>query len=320
VADEKLEWQRAEAPLDVPLDTMRAIFARALPGHALNDASPIGGGLSNTLFYLVADGLNDAFVLRFYTRDGAACHKEVHLHRLVRAAVPVPEIVYADEEAAIPHAVMRWVDGPTFRDIRQSGDAEAIAACARSIGWTLAHIASFDFPLEIGVRPIEGSDVIPRLVEQFLEAPAAQPRLEPQARDEIREYVRRRASRLRDFDGERALVHSDFGSPNLVMKQTGGTWEVAAVLDWEFAFGGSPLCDVGHILRYERRDAPRMEPHFSLGFREAGGRLPADWRDLARAMDLTALLEFLSRPGLPDSIQPEIVGLVMATVEGRDTR
>jgi aminoglycoside phosphotransferase (APT) family kinase protein len=321
VADEKLEWQRAQAPLDVPLDTVRAIFARALPGRALDDVSPIAGGLSNTLYRLRTAGLNDTFVLRFYTRDCAACRKEVHLHRLLRGTVPVPEIIYAEPEAAPPYAVMRWVDGPTFREIRQGRDAAAIAQCARSIGQTLAHIASSSFPPEIGAPAIHGRDVIPRLVEQFLEAPAARHRLEPEARDGIREYIRRRASRLRDFDAERSLVHSDFGSPNLVMKQPGGRWEVAAVLDWEFAFAGSPLCDIGHILRYERCSAPRMEPpHFSIGFREGGGSLPGDWRDLSRAMDLTALLEFLSRSGLPDSVQPEIVELVMATVEGRDTR
>jgi hypothetical protein len=48
------------------------------------------------------------------------------------------------------------------------------------------------------------------------------------------------------------------------------------VLDWEFAFLGSPLLDVGHFLRYERAARPLREPHLSRGFLEDGGKLPED--------------------------------------------
>jgi aminoglycoside phosphotransferase (APT) family kinase protein len=328
VPDDKAEWQPAAPPLELPLDALREIFARAVPRHALADAAPLAGGLSNTLYRLRADGLDDTFVLRLYTRDPAACRKEIDLHRLVRGAVPVPEIVYADPDAGVPHTVMRWVDGPTFREIKQCRDAAAIAESAYSIGETLARIGTFAFPrpgcigpaLQIGAPLIEGSDVVPRFVEQCLESLVTQCRLAPDSRRRVREYIRQWAPRLREFENDRALVHSDFGSPNLVVERVGGRWQVAAVLDWEFAFAGSPLCDLGHIMRYERRRSPRLEPHFSRGFRDSGGVLPDDWFDLGRAMDLTALVEFLTRPTLPASIVPEIVELVLATVEGRDVR
>jgi aminoglycoside phosphotransferase (APT) family kinase protein len=66
------------------------------------------------------------------------------------------------------------------------------------------------------------------------------------------------------------LVHNDFGNRNILVRQENGKWGVAAILDWEFAFSGSPLLDVGHFLRYERRGAPLREPHFSQGFVEHG--------------------------------------------------
>jgi aminoglycoside phosphotransferase (APT) family kinase protein len=66
---------------------------------------------------------------------------------------------------------------------------------------------------------------------------------------------------------------------------------VAAVLDWEFAFSGSPLLDVGHFLRYERAAQPLREPQFSRGFVEHGGKLPEDWRHVVRVIDLTALAD-----------------------------
>jgi aminoglycoside phosphotransferase (APT) family kinase protein len=232
--------------------------------------------------------------------------------------VPVPEIVYAEPDAAIPHVVMRWVEGPTFREIKQQRDAVAIAGAAHAIGGTLARIGSFTFPRPGRIGPCIDAgapfDSVAQFVERCLEAPALLPRLVPHARKRVREYMREWAPRLREFECDHSLVHSDFGSPNLVMQCVAGRWQVAAVLDWEFAFSGSPLVDLGHMMRYEQRSSSRLEPHFSRGFREAGGILPADWFALGRAFDLTALLEFLTRPALPESIVPEVVGLVMATL------
>jgi aminoglycoside phosphotransferase (APT) family kinase protein len=297
---------------------LRAIFSRALPGHRLAAAEPLAGGLSNTLYRLRTEDLPDTFVLRVYTRDPAACRKEMDIHRLVRGTVPVPEIVYADPDGAPPHALMRWVEGPTFRDVKHSRDADAVAECAQAIGETLAGIGAFRFPrpgaigpgLEIGARYPAVAD----FVEECLRSPVTQERLAVDTRDRVRAYIHRWTPRLREFDSESTLVHSDYGSPNLVMRCEGGRWQVAAVLDWEYAFSGPALCDIGHMMRYERRESPRLEPHFSRGYLEAGGVLPDDWFELGRAMDLTALLEFLTRPGLPASITPEIVGLVEATV------
>jgi hypothetical protein len=71
------------------------------------------------------------------------------------------------------------------------------------------------------------------------------------------------------------------------------------------------------MLRYERRSTPRIEPHFSLAFREHGGSLPPNWSELSRILDLTALCEFLARPSLPEEIVPELMELILATIENR---
>jgi hypothetical protein len=93
---------------------------------------------------------------------------------------------------------------------------------------------------------------------------------------------------------------------------------VAAVLDWEFAISSSPLADIGNFLRYERAARPIAEPHFSAGFMRAGGRLPHDWRRLARIADLVALCDGLTHDELPDAVTVDLVELVRATVEDRD--
>ena len=115
-------------------------------------------------------------------------------------------------------------------------------------------------------------------------------------------------------------MHSDFNSPNIIVDRIGGHWVVVGVLDWEFAFSGSQLFDIGNMLRYERRSRPCLEPHFSAGFVENGGALPGNWRELSRVVDLTALCEFLTRPALPETIIHEVVELISATLDGREAQ
>jgi fructokinase len=94
----------------------------------------------------------------------------------------------------------------------------------------------------------------------------------------------------------RQLVHSDFNGKNLLVLDRGDRWSISAVLDWEFAFSGSPLVDVGNMLRFRAAYPPSFVSGFIAGFREAGGDLPSDWQEVSEALDLYALADFLTRP------------------------
>ena len=91
------------------------------------------------------------------------------------------------------------------------------------------------------------------------------------------------------------LVHSDFNPKNLVVAQDGAGWRVSAVLDWEFAFAGPPLTDVGNMLRFGDDLPDGFEDAFIESFAAGGGELPPDWRRIAEALDLVALLDLAAR-------------------------
>ena len=112
----------------------------------------------------------------------------------------------------------------------------------------------------------------------------------------------------------------DFGKRNPLVRNIGGRWSVAAVVDCEFAVSGPPLVDLGHLLRYEQALRPTAEPRFSAGYSNAGGSPPENWRKLARVVDLVALCESLTHDQLPDKVVAELLELVCATVENRDPR
>jgi fructokinase len=134
----------------------------------------------------------------------------------------------------------------------------------------------------------------------------------PEWRGRVHDLLWRWESELAALNRDPRLVHGDFNRRNLLVQPVKGRWQVAAVLDWEFAISGSPLADAGAFLRYEKPLAPLAALHFSHGYRAAGGQLPEDWRSLSRCLSLAATCESLTHEDLPAAIALELVDLLMA--------
>ncbi len=295
----------------------------------MSEVRSLTGGRRNANFKVRLDTGTDWFVVRIYEHDASLCQKEVDLIRLISGSVSVPDVIYAEPgglENLSPFVVMRYVEGITFRELKHSGNPEEIAEAAFSIGETLAGIGRFKFPKSGWLAPgptvtkplLEGIDASPRFVDLCLASTNLQRRMNEGLRDRVHSLVWSRAASFAAVDFETSLVHGDLGKHNLMVGRDLGRWRVAAVLDWEFAVSGSPLIDLGHFLRYERAARPFAEPHFSQGYRHAGGTPPDDWRGMARVVDMTALVESLTHEQLPDEIVEELLELINATVEDRD--
>jgi aminoglycoside phosphotransferase (APT) family kinase protein len=320
---------RAEPRRGLPAPVLERIVHAAFPGCRVLSSEPLGDGKRNANLKLQLDPAPKPVVLRIYEHDPSLCRKEVDLMRLVGGSVPVPEVIHAEPhgwEDLPPFTLTRWVDGISFRDLKRSGDADGIAQAAYAAGETLAAIGRFQFPKPgwIGPGPtvasplLEGADPMPRFIDLCLASENLQRRLPVELRDRTHVLSWSSAPQFAALDREASLVHGDFNKRNLLVRRADARWRVAAVLDWEFAVSSSPLADLGSFLRYERAARPLAEPHFSAGYRRAGGRLPHDWRRLARLVDLVALCESLTHDQLPDDVITELVELVRATIEDRD--
>lgn len=318
---------------DRTFEDVRLVVEGLFPKRRVTSVKPLAGGLINTNLKIDFSSGAPAVVFRIY-RDGAAvCSKEVGLLKLVGGAVPVPRILHARPEGIGPlgaFAVLDYVEGITFQQLTRTGNVAAINQAADSVGATLASIGRFRFPkpgrlqtnesgdLEVGDAYTHTPDPISEILEQFLAHSILITRLNARVIDDLRNFARRWAPFMPNIQDERQLVHSDFGNRNILVREEQGRWAVAAVLDWEFAFSGSPLLDVGHFLRYERRNIPLREPSFSRAFVRFGGKLPDNWRQIARVIDLTGLVQCLTHKDLPDDVEAEIIELINATLEDRD--
>jgi len=311
---------RAEPRRDLPSAWVSRIASLAVPGCGRVDAAALEGGLRNCNLKLTTD--RGTFVLRVYEHHASLCHKEVDLLQLVAGRAPVPEVVYAAPDGLDempPFAVLRFVEGITFQELKRARDGEATAEAAESVGGALAAIGRVRFERggwigpgpSVGAPLLPGENALPRFVDLCLESGTLRSRMPEDFPERAHAVVWCAAAELAALDGDARLVHCDFGTRNVIVRRERGRWTAAAVLDWEFAVAGSPLTDVGHFLRY---DSPGVEAAFLRGFVEAGGELREGWRLVTRLIDFSALCEILTGEWLPAEVVSEVRELAMATV------
>lgn len=316
--EEKAAWRRGSPATPVtPLQIAEVLAAAGIRESARN-VELLAGGLVNSNYRLDLSG-GEALVLRLYDRDDSACAREAALLKLVSGKVPVPAVVHTEPRGfgtLPPLMLLTYIDGISLRELKRTLADEDLGPPARVVGQVLARIHDVRFPrpgslssaLAVGRWFVDPPNTIPKLIEGLL------PRLESALARRVELFITALAPRLAAYDDEACLVHSDYGSANILLRQSAGRWEVAAVLDWEFAFSGCRFWDLGNLLRYERESRPRFEPHASDGYKEAGGKLPDDWRLLSRAMDLVSLCEMLTREGIPPEMSTELTELIEGTL------
>lgn len=324
-----MEGERGDVPRALSVDDVERLLAPWLKGRRVLDVELLHGGLLNRNFCLRLAAAPETCVLRLYDRFPEACGREIAALHLMRGSVPVPEVLYVEADGALPFAVLSYVGGMSLAALRDLGDTDAISESAYDAGRILARLAAYRFAkpgrltatLDVETSFMRAGTPLTNagLIDQLLESPVAQQRLDRNVRERVRWFAYANEPRVAEVAAQPSLVHGDFNARNIFVHRTSGGWCVSAVLDWEFALAASPFVDIGNFLRYHRPLRRRYEPYFSRGLSDAGMDLPTDWLLLARLMDLPACLELLGRSDLPERVVPEIAGLIGATLDGTST-
>jgi aminoglycoside phosphotransferase (APT) family kinase protein len=111
------------------------------------------------------------------------------------------------------------------------------------------------------------------------------------------------------------LIHCDYNLKNILIRKAGSVWKVAGVLDWEFAMAGSPLVDIGNFLRFEDELPPGFSESFIRGYLSGSTGLPANWREVARLLDLAAMINFLEREREAPKTFRTAISVIESTIE-----
>jgi aminoglycoside phosphotransferase (APT) family kinase protein len=270
-------------------------------------------------------------LLRLYQHDPAQARKEVAILNKVAGQVPVPAVLHYSDDNPITgsaYTVMEWIEGERLDIIAPTLDRDHLAQLGHAIGQALGAIHGFSFDktgflngdLEVA-EPVDlGQSGLIAYLEACLVAGRGAARLGANLTTELLALVERRGDLLDTWLDGPCLVHADFNGSNILVRQrpSDGDWEVAAVLDWEFAFSGSPAFDFGHVLRPPLGRLEALTEAIAKSYRESGRRLPPNWRQVARIADLFAWAEFLGRPNVGSALIADAHEAILNTISDID--
>jgi aminoglycoside phosphotransferase (APT) family kinase protein len=264
------------------------------------EVAPLSGGYSGETFLLTSAG--DQAVLRFYARRPERAAVDQALLERVRGLLPVPRVLEAsllpEGPGRPPFLLLEALPGDRLDVVLPAADAPLRRRLGEAVAGVLVLLATERMPragwfpdARLEPEPFPASAADPaRWLAAHLGAPwfARLPRAE---RDALR-AVSRRARELAAGTGRVSLVHGDLNPKNLLVDPaTGG---VTGVLDWEFAFAGAALTDVGNLLRFETD--PDFTGAVAAGYTGRAPDVPPDWVQVSRALDLMAVIDLAARP------------------------
>lgn len=299
----KEHWIRAISHA-LPDATVYAIAERAFSDQRLREIERLEGGLKN-FNYRVRTDAGD-FVLRIYETPDAASEREANVARLVASKVVTARYLSIGRALGRRYAVRAYLPGKPLYVLLPRFCPAAKRRLAESLGALLASIHSFEFDrfgeLDADLcvsAPFDWNDnPLVRYVRARVDSGPAAARLGTALTEKMLDFLQRHGDKLKRWSDHPSLVHADFGPANVVVSPEGSL----AVIDWEFAFAGSPAFDFGNLLRPPLDASAGFEDALIESYRDAGGFAPDGWRDIARMADLTAWVELTSRLDVPDIV------------------
>jgi aminoglycoside phosphotransferase (APT) family kinase protein len=209
-----------------------------------------------------------------------------------------------------PYAIMQFVDGELMRNIILSKDEPSIKECSFSAGIYLNNLRNikhshggFFQDRNLTVRSFNHDEEYLPYAYSCLDNKNVIESLGAQRVDHLRFFLEESKHFLPNTS-EANLTHADYDPTNMLVKKTGGYYQVAAILDWEFAYFGSYLMDIGIFLRYSHKLPKIHEKNFIEGIVSKDNPLPENWKKSAKLLDIICLLSLLccnskkSRPNL----------------------
>jgi aminoglycoside phosphotransferase (APT) family kinase protein len=263
------------------------------------DVVPLSGGYSGETFLVTTGG--EQAVLRLYARHPERAAVDQALLERLRGLLPVPAVLESSLVPAgpdrPPFLLLEALPGDRLDVVLPAADASLARRLGEAAAGVLVLLATERMPragwfadatLEPHPFPADASDPV-----RWLTARTRTPwfaALSERDRRALR-AVATRARELTARPARTALVHADFNPKNLLVDPaTGG---VTGVLDWEFAYAGAPLGDIGNLLRFETDR--EFTAAVATGYAERAPDVPDDWVEVARALDLFALVELAGR-------------------------
>lgn len=264
---------------------------RPLPGTARPRAVELLAGGHINSNYVVSFDDGQRVVLRICAHGEDTFRKEIEVLRALQGSVPVPRVYMAVNEPQFfeyPYVALEWIEGKPLNEALSSSPEAAL-----EIGQAVASVL-----LSIGehVLPAHPSFSFVEYIQECLFERGAARYLGAETSARLWAIVQRQRGFLNELCRIEVLVHGDFQGDNILIQEQAGRWQVAAVVDWEWARNGCYLRDLGSLLRFEGEASTAFQQGLEVGFSGLGAPLPREWKRAARIWDIAAHCEKLAYP------------------------
>lgn len=298
-------WARRNPWIEPSVSEAGTLLRPALRDARVLRVERVSGGLVHSNLRVTLDRAPFHVLLRLFQRDARRAHKEAALAALLEGHVPIARFLYFAESNPVtgtPYAVLEWVDGVQLDHACRDTEPARLNMLGVAVGDALAHIHAFRFDragflapdLSVPETIDLGRTGLLHFMRQCLRAGPGGERLGNGLTDRLFAFVEREAHRLDGWLGDPRLTHADCNPSNILLRPA-AEWQVAAVLDWEFAMSGTSAFDFGNLLRQPLGDQAAFVDGLDAGYRRAGGMLPPNWQVIARIADLFAWSDLLGQ-------------------------
>ncbi|WP_079479077.1 phosphotransferase family protein [Halobacillus salinus] len=319
----KAGWERSNAWITPNLETVQQVLNPFLKNEELLSQQVLSGGLNNTNIKITT--ARERYVLRIYNAQDETMEKERGILELLKGKVPVPRVIsYGTLHSMLenPYLVLSWVEGEQLSEVIYRDQSLQVAQAAEAVGRSLAEIHTIKFPepgfLDGSLQVKESLEIneasFLAIIEELLFSGHVEKHVGKSLCHKVWDFAKKHGHLLDRLEGQSTLVHSDFNPLNVLVEEKDGRITVGGVLDWEYALSGSPLMDIGNMVRYEEVTNPKLLFPFITGYREQGGQLPPDWLKKAKLLDLIALCDLLNRENCGENRVNDLKVLLLRTV------
>lgn len=283
----------------VTTEALAALWERhGLP--AITQVAPLGGGGVNPMLRINGD-----FVVRFNRRDPhlpkLAWEAAIYRRFVQRGAIPGPQVLALDtarDLVPFDTLVLSYIDGVAANTIWSEldhGEREAFSEelgrlCGTIHGLPWGSYGEYVALAGRGTQSVRWADVAYARFRRTLDHITAQALLPPRVLDAL-------ITTLNDNDailnsaGAPALTHTDLQLSNVLARRSDSKWEIAAIIDWEWAIVADPAWEFADLWSSPTDFYPEPEA-FVYGYRERHP-LPGDFRVRQRLYRLLHHIEML---------------------------
>jgi aminoglycoside phosphotransferase (APT) family kinase protein len=292
----KQNWEKTNQHYHISPQIIKEMAVLAFPENKLASHEIISGGCANLNIKITLQDKVQPYILRVYLRDKDAAYCEQKLGELLKDKIPIPQIYFVGDLNEYRFAIAEFMPGITLRDFLLGDEIYDMEELMEEVGEILAKIQTIRFP----VSGFFGNDLTIQepLMQQGYVTFAKECLKHPTVTETLGNAAIANISQLLDTHAtlfpeatQTHLVHGDYDPANLLVDRINGHWKISGVLDWEFAFSGSPLQDVANMLRYAHHMPTIYETSFLSGVQKGGITLPENWRLRIDLLNLVALLD-----------------------------